>query len=88
MEHHVVIEKLCSCAKKEGLSQIQTYEAKSKAKSTAEALLAQMQSSFCGKHEFDITEVDEHYVIGMLSGCGCSKSKAEASVSSCDDPGY
>ncbi len=90
MEHHVVIEKLCSCAKKEGLSQIETFEEKSKAKTAAEALLARMQGSFCGKHEFDITEVDEHYVIGMLSGCGCSKAKAEAeaSTSSCDDPGY
>jgi len=76
MEHHVIIEKLCSCAKKEGLSQIVTFDTKEAAASAAESQLAHMQGSFCGKHEFDITEVDAHYVIGMLGGCGCSKSEA------------
>ncbi len=90
MEHHVVIEKLCSCAKKEGLSQIVTFDSKNAALSAAESQLAQMQEGFCGKHDFDITEVDDHYVIGMLGGCDCSKSKVEheESVSVCDDPGY
>lgn len=74
MEHHVIIEKLCSCAKKEGLSQINTFEQKSTASQAAQEQLAHMQSSFCGKHTFDVTEVDDHYVIGMLGGCGCGKS--------------
>ena len=27
-------------------------------------------------YEFDVTEVNDHYVIGMLGGCGCgSKEK-------------
>jgi len=72
MEHHVIIEKLCSCAKREGFSQIETFEEKSEASDAAQAQLAFMQASFCGKHNFDVTEVDDHYVIGMVGGgCGC-----------------
>lgn len=71
MEHHVVIEKLCSCAKKEGLSQITSFEAKTDAMEAAQAQLAHMQGSFCGKHEFQLVEVDDHFVIGMVGGCGC-----------------
>lgn len=72
MEHHVVIEKLCSCAKKEGLSRISTYEAKEAALEAAQTQLGYMQGKFCGKHEFQLVEVDEHFVIGMVSGCGCA----------------
>lgn len=71
MEHHVVIEKLCSCAKKEGLSQIATFEAKEAAYEAAETQLAYMQGHFCGKHEFQLVEVNENFVIGMVGGCGC-----------------
>jgi hypothetical protein len=72
MEHHVIIEKLCSCAKKEGFSQIETFDAKTDALEAAEAQVAFMQAGFCGKHSFDVTEVDDHYVIGMVGGgCGC-----------------
>jgi len=72
MEHHVVIEKLCSCAKKEGLSQIETYEVKDTAFEAAETKLAHMNGSFCGKHEFQLVEVNDNFVIGMVGGgCGC-----------------
>ena len=72
MQHHVIIEKLCSCAKREGLDQIVTFDNKDSAKNAADTQLAFMQSSFCGKHKFDVTEVDDHFVIGMLAGgCGC-----------------
>jgi len=72
MEHYVIIEKLCSCAKKEGLDQISTFDDKENALHTANERLSHMQNSFCGKHSFDVTEVDDHYVIGMLGGgCGC-----------------
>ena len=75
MEHHVVIEKLCSCAKKQGVPQIETFDARSRALEAAQLRLERMQERFCGKHGFDITEVDEHYVIGMLGGCDCGKSQ-------------
>jgi hypothetical protein len=72
MEHHVVIEKLCSCAKKEGLSQIATYDAKDAALEAAQTQLAHMNGNFCGKHEFQLVEVDDNFVIGMVGGgCGC-----------------
>lgn len=72
MEHHVVIEKLCSCAKKEGLEQIATYEAKDTALKAAETQMAYMNGSFCGKHEFQLVEVNDNFVIGMVGGgCGC-----------------
>lgn len=72
MEHHVVIEKLCSCAKKEGLSQIATYDAKEAALEAAETQMTYMNNSFCGKHTFQVVEVDDNFVIGMVGGgCGC-----------------
>ncbi len=72
MEHHVVIEKLCSCAKKEELSQITTYDAKETALEAAEAQLAYMNGNFCGKHTFQLVGVDDNFVIGMVGGgCGC-----------------
>jgi len=72
MEHHVVIEKLCSCAKKEGLSQIATYDAKDTAHEAAQIQLERMNGSFCGKHEFQLVEVNDNFVIGMVGGgCGC-----------------
>lgn len=71
MEHHVVIEKLCSCAKKEGLGQISSYESKESALEAAETQLAYMQGNFCGKHEFQLVEVNDNFVIGMVGGCGC-----------------
>ena len=71
MEHYVIIEKLCSCAKKEGWGQVSTFESKEGAKSAAEAQLSFIETRFCSKHNFDITEVDDHFVIGMLGGCGC-----------------
>ncbi|HEX5710837.1 MAG TPA: hypothetical protein VFX68_05780 [Sulfuricurvum sp.] len=72
MEHHVVIEKLCSCAKKEGLSQIATYDAKAEAFEAAETQLLYMNGNFCGKHAFQLVEVDDNFVIGMVGGgCGC-----------------
>ena len=72
MEHHVVIEKLCSCAKKEGLPQITTYDIKESALEAAETQMAYMNGSFCGKHTFQLVEVNDNFVIGMVGGgCGC-----------------
>jgi len=72
MQHHVIIEKLCSCAKKKGMERIVTFEDKEEAQSAAKDQVAYMGNSFCGKHNFDITDVDDHFVIGMVGGgCGC-----------------
>lgn len=72
MEAHVIVEKLCSCAKKQGIEQIVTYDNQASAKTAASDQLVYMKNTFCGKHHFDITEVDGHFVIGMVEGgCGC-----------------
>ncbi len=71
MEHYVIIEKLCSCAKQQGLEKVVAFDTKESAKNAAVAQLAHMENSFCGKHDFDVTEVEDHFVIGMLGGCGC-----------------
>ena len=72
MEHMVIIEKLCSCAKKEGMDQVNSFDLKDDAMSAAQDQLGHMTRSFCGKHNFDVTEVDDHFVIGMTGGgCGC-----------------
>ena len=71
MEHRVIIEKLCSCAKREGMDRIVTFGTKNDAAKAAEEQLAYIQQNFCGKHSFDITEVEERNVIGMFGGCGC-----------------
>lgn len=72
MEHMVIIEKLCSCAKKEGLQQVTMFGDKNEAQSMAKDQVGFMSQSFCGKHEFDVTEVNDHFVIGMIDGgCGC-----------------
>ena len=70
-QHHVIFEKLCSCAKKEGLSKVVSYETKDEAEFAAKDQLAFIENRFCAKHNFDITEVNDHFVIGMLGGCGC-----------------
>jgi hypothetical protein len=31
-----------------------------------------MNGNFCGKHEFQLVEVNDNFVIGMVGGgCGC-----------------
>ncbi len=72
MEHMVIIEKLCSCAKKEGMEKVSSFDTQDLASTAAKDQLLYMQNSFCGKHNFDVTPVDDHYVIGMTGGgCGC-----------------
>ncbi|MEA2047100.1 MAG: hypothetical protein U9O64_01485 [Campylobacterota bacterium] len=76
MEHYVIIDKLCSCAKREGLEKVVSFDTKENAKDAADVKLLLFNEGFCGKHNFDITEVNHHYVIGMLEGgCGCGSSE-------------
>ncbi|MFZ2889345.1 hypothetical protein, partial [Sulfuricurvum sp.] len=60
------------CAKKEEMSQITTFDSKEGAQAEAETKLAYMNGNFCGKHEFQLVEVNDNFVIGMVGGgCGC-----------------
>ncbi len=68
MEHHVVVEKLCGCAKRKNMPQIKTLDDKENALRIARAWAQQCNDSFCGKHEFDVVEVDDNYVISVGEG--------------------
>jgi hypothetical protein len=68
MEHHVVVEKLCSCARRKDMPQIKTFDDKENALRVARAWAQQLNESFCGKHAFDVVEVDDNYVISVGEG--------------------
>jgi len=67
-EVHVVLEKLCDCAKKHRIEQIVTCDDSDEAYETALAIAEKCNNRFCGKHGFDIDEVGEHFVISVEDG--------------------
>ncbi|HFS85270.1 MAG TPA: hypothetical protein ENK72_01480 [Epsilonproteobacteria bacterium] len=69
MPYHVVIEKLCSCAKKRNLEQIRTFNSKFEAEEHAYEWADHLNNTFCGKHGFDTVEVDDNFVISVEKGC-------------------
>ncbi len=68
MQHHVVIEKLCLCALKRKTQQICSFDTKEDAEEHAYAWADSLNNSFCGKHGFDVVEVDDNYVISVEGG--------------------
>ena len=68
MNHHVVMEKLCGCAKKNNLAQIESFTCKEDAQEFAYALADRLNNSYCGKHGFDVVEVGENFVISVEGG--------------------
>lgn len=68
MEHHVVVEKLCGCAKRKNMPQIKTFDDKENAMRVARAWAQELNETFCGQHTFGVVEVDEHYVISVSEG--------------------
>lgn len=69
MQHHVVIEKFCGCAKKAGIEQIRTFDDKVEAEFHAAEWAETLNNRFCGKHGFDVVEVDDNFVISVEEGC-------------------
>lgn len=67
-EYHIVVEKLCGCAKKSGMEQIRTFHDKVEAESHAIEWAETLNDRFCGKHGFDVVEVDDHFVISVEEG--------------------
>jgi len=70
MQHHVVLEKLCSCAKKHHVEQIRSFDSKEEAEEHAYEWADTLNNTFCGKHGFDSVEVDDNFVISVENG-GC-----------------
>ncbi len=68
MEYHVVVEKMCGCAKRQNMPQIKTFEDKESAQMVARAWAQQLNESFCGKHEFGVVAVEDNYVISVGEG--------------------
>lgn len=68
MEYHVVVEKMCACARRKDMPQIKTFDDKENALRVARAWAQQLNESFCGKHDFNVIAVDENYVIAVGEG--------------------
>ena len=68
MSHHVVLETLCDCAKRAGEPQIATFGDKAEAFEYALELAAKLNDGFCGRHGFEVVEVEEHFVIAVEPG--------------------
>ena len=65
MMYHVVVEKLCGCAKRKNMPQIKSFDDKDSAHRIARAWANELNETFCGEHEFAVTEVDDNYVISV-----------------------
>ena len=68
MEYHVVVERLCGCARRSNMPQIKTFEDKESALMVARAWAQQLNESFCSKHSFDVVPVDDNFVIAVGEG--------------------
>lgn len=65
---HVVVEKLCSCALKNNLEQIRSFDTKEEAEEHAYEWADNLNNTYCGKHGFDVVEVDDNFVISVEEG--------------------
>jgi hypothetical protein len=68
MVSHVVVEKLCSCAIKCSLEQIRSFDSKEEAEEYAYEWADNLNNRFCGKHSFDVVEVDNNFIISVEEG--------------------
>lgn len=63
--YHVVVEKLCGCAKRKDMPQIKSFDDKENAYRVARAWAQECNETFCTQHEFSVMEVDDNYVISV-----------------------
>jgi len=68
MHHHIVLQERCSCIKKVKVEQIRSFESKEEAQEHAYEWADSLNNSCCGKHGFDIVEVDDNFVISVEIG--------------------
>ena len=61
--YKVRVQNPCSCFVKNGFSEVQEFESKEAAKEEAEYLMRIMESNFCKKHQFSMTEQFGDYTI-------------------------
>lgn len=66
--YHVVVEKLCACAKKNGLERIRSFDSREEAEEHAYEWADNLNNIYCGKHGFDVVEVEDNFVISLEEG--------------------
>ncbi len=60
---NVKMEKECGCFKRSGMESVKTFENKDDAMVEAQELAAEMNETFCQKHNFTIVEEGNDLVI-------------------------
>ncbi len=77
--HTITIERECGCFKRSTLENNIQMDNKDDAMMHSLDMVNQMNSEFCGKHQFKLLEVEDNFVIAMSDstshGCcggGCS----------------
>ncbi len=68
MAYHVVLERLCGCANRNGTDRIRTFDTKVEAEEHAYEWADTLNNNFCGRHGFDIVEVNDNFVISVEAG--------------------
>jgi len=73
-EHHIVLQRVCSCAKKYNLERVITCNDAFAAEEEAEEIAQKCNELFCGKHGFDVQMVDNNFIIivedaGFVESC-------------------
>ncbi|WP_372999206.1 hypothetical protein [Sulfurimonas sp.] len=63
MAYRVRVENTCSCFLKSGMSENLEFDSQDRAKDEAQKMIEKMNSTFCKKHEFALTEQFGDYTI-------------------------
>jgi hypothetical protein len=63
----VEMEKLCGCAKRNGIKQIQEFSDKESALKEANELVSEMNETFCQKHSFAVVENSDTQITIKMS---------------------
>lgn len=61
--YKVKVQNTCRCFLKSGMAETQEFDNKDDAKHEAESMLKTMQSTFCQKHEFALSEQFGDYTV-------------------------
>ncbi|WP_072682340.1 hypothetical protein [Arcobacter sp. LA11] len=76
--HKVIVENVCGCFKRSDLKNYMEIPVKDEALSTAIKMKNQMNQEFCRKHEFQLVEDSNNFVISFrpqeassCCGTGC-----------------
>ncbi len=71
--HNIIVDKECGCFKRSNLENNLSISSKDEALTKAIEMKNQMNDEFCGKHDFDLVEHQNNFVITFaqqkVSGC-------------------